>query len=229
MKNSKPRLRLAVFDCDGTLVDSAHSIIACMQTACKNMGHPSPDKADIRRTVGLSVEVAITKIFPDMEINQVLSVREEFHRLFGKLRDLGGVHEPLYPGVNETLSALNDAGWLLGVATGKSSKGLKLTLTNHNLHHHFVTLQTADISIGKPDPDMLLKAIRDTGVEKKRTVMIGDTSFDMHMARNAGTLAIGVTWGYHNVEELFDSGAHGVVKTFSQLPQAIENLLRNNR
>ena len=176
MKNSKPRLRLAVFDCDGTLVDSAHSIIACMQTACKNMGHPLPDKADIRRTVGLSVEVAITKIFPDMEINQVLSVREEFHRLFGKLRDLRGVHEPLYPSVNETLSALNDAGWLLGVATGKSLKGLKLTLKNHNLHHHFVTLQTADISIGKPDPDMLLKAIRDTGVEKKRTVMIGDTS-----------------------------------------------------
>ena len=118
------------------------------------------------------------------------------------------------------------AGWLLGVATGKSSNVLKSTLENQNIDRYFITLQTADLSVGKPDPDMLLKAMRDTGAEKKRTVMIGDTSYDMKMARNAGTSAIGVTWGYHSVEELYDSGAHSVVKTFSQIPLALENLFK---
>jgi phosphoglycolate phosphatase len=124
------------------------------------------------------------------------------------------------------LRALDGAGWLLGVATGKSLSGLKSTLNIHDLHHHFVTLQTADLSIGKPDPDMLHKAMRDTGVDKKRTVMIGDTSFDMEMARNAGTLAIGVTWGYHDVEELLEAGAQGVVANFFQIPRAIADLLK---
>ena len=224
--NHKTALSLAVFDCDGTLVDSAHSIISCMQTACGNLGYPQPKQNEIRRTVGLPVDIAITRLLPDMGTNQVQEVREEFHKLFVMLRESEEVHEPLYSGVEDTLCALKDGGWLLGIATGKSSNGLKSTLNNNNIDHHFVTLQTADLSFGKPDPDMLLKAIRDTGVEKKRTVMIGDTSYDMQMARSAGTLAIGVTWGYHSVEELLGSGAHGVVKTFPQIPQTIDKLLK---
>ena len=115
---------------------------------------------------------------------------------------------------------------MLGVATGKSSRGLKSTLYTHDLQHQFDTLQTADLSNGKPDPEMLLKAISETGVEKERTVMIGDTSYDMEMARNAGTKAVGVTWGYHNIEELLDAGADCTVSTFSQIPQTIDSLLK---
>jgi len=222
-------LRLAVFDCDGTLVDSAHSIICSMQTACSNLGHHLPEPMDIRRTVGLPVEDAITMLFPDMKHDQVWAVREEFRNVYIELRDKGEICEPVYDGVVETLSVLNRAGWLLGIATGKSLRGLENTLSVHNLKPNFVTLQTADLSIGKPDPDMLHKAMRDTGVEKRRTVMIGDTSYDMEMARNAGTLAVGVTWGYHNVEELFAAGALGVVDTFSEIPQVIDNLLKEDR
>ena len=225
-KISNTALRLAVFDCDGTLVDSAHSIISSMQAACRNLGHHQPEPVDIRRTVGLPVEDAVTKLFPDMKHDRVWAVREEFRDVFVKQRDKGEIQEPLYDGVVETLRALDGAGWLLGVATGKSLPGLKSTLNTHDLHHHFVTLQTADLSIGKPDPDMLHKAMREAGVDKKRTVMIGDTSYDMEMARNAGTLAVGVTWGYHDVEELLEAGAQGVVDNFFQLPQAIDNLLK---
>ena len=228
-KNYKLGLRLAVFDCDGTLVDSAHSIITSMQKACKNLGYLQPNKENIRRTVGLPVDEAIGKLFPNLESNRVYAIREEFHKQFLKLRERGAVYEPLYVGVEETLCALKEAGWLLSVATGKSSKGLKSTLDKHNIGCYFATLQTADLSIGKPDPDMLFKAMRDTGVEKKRTVMIGDTSYDMQMARNAGTLAIGVAWGYHSVDELWGSGAHDVVRAFPQIPQVIDKLIKNNK
>jgi phosphoglycolate phosphatase len=226
--SSSAALRLAIFDCDGTLVDSAYSIISFMQVACKNLGFPLPKPIPIRRTVGLPIEDAITILFPHMEKNQVRALGEEFRQVFVKSRDRDKIHEPLYSGVDKTLSALNDAGWLLGVATGKSLRGLESTLSTHDLHHHFATLQTADLSNGKPDPAMLLKAVSDTGVEKERTVMIGDTSFDMEMARNAGTKAIGVTWGYHNVEDLVDAGAHCIVKTFSQIPEVIYNLLKDD-
>jgi phosphoglycolate phosphatase len=197
-----------------------------MQTACRNLGHQPPDPMEIRKTVGLPVDVSVAMLFPNMEQNQVWAVREEFHDVFIKLRDRGEIHEPLYDGVVKTLYALESAGWLLGVATGKSLRGLQSTLSTHKLQPCFVTLQTADLSIGKPDPDMLHKAMRDTGVQKRRTVMIGDTSYDMEMARNAGTLAIGVTWGYHNVEELLAAGAQGIVDTFSEIPQVIDNLLK---
>jgi phosphoglycolate phosphatase len=184
---------------------------------------------DIRRTVGLPVEDAITMLFPDMKHDQVWAVREEFRNVYIELRDKGEIYEPVYDGVIETLSVLDRAGWLLGIATGKSLRGLETTLSVHNLQPNFVTLQTADLSIGKPAPDMLHKAMKDTNVEKRRTVMIGDTSYDMEMARNAGTLAVGVTWGYHNVEELFAAGAQGVVNTFSEIPQVIDNLLKEDK
>ena len=224
--NYKKKSRLAVFDCDGTLVDSAYAIISCMQTACSNLGHLQPKKVDIRRTVGLPLDEAITILLPSIKINQINEVKNEFNKLYAMLKGRNKIHEPLYCGVEETLCSLKKAGWLLGVATGKSSNVLKSTLENQNIDRYFITLQTADLSVGKPDPDMLLKAMRDTGAEKKRTVMIGDTSYDMKMARNAGTSAIGVTWGYHSVEELYDSGAHSVVKTFSQIPLALENLFK---
>ena len=226
--SSNSALRLAVFDCDGTLVDSAHSIITSMQAACRNLGHPEPESADIRQMVGLPLEDAVARLFPDMEHDQVWAVREGFRDVFIKLRDKGEVHEPLYDGVVDTLRILDAAGWLLGVATGKALRGLKSTLDTHDLHDHFVTLQTADLSIGKPDPDMLHKAMSETGVDAKSTVMIGDTSYDMEMARNAGTLAIGVTWGYHDVEELIEAGAQRIVDTYDQLPQAIDDLMKAN-
>lgn len=217
-------LRLAVFDCDGTLVDSAHSIIHCMQAACKHHGLEEPGPEDIRRMVGLPLEEAVQRLFPELNSERVWSVREGYRDVFSGLRELGEVHEPLYDGAEDALDKLETAGWLLGVATGKALVGLINTLGGHSLEDRFVTLQTADKSLGKPHPEMLLKAMSETGVEATATVMIGDTTYDMEMARNAGTYAIGVSWGYHPVEELVQSGAHVVVETYRDLPDALEKL-----
>jgi len=219
-------LRLAVFDCDGTLVDSAHSIVSCMQVACAAHGFGEPTPDDVRAMVGLPLEDAIARLFPDMEPGKVLAVREGYRGAFTELRKKGEVHEPLYHGALDALTVLEDSGWLLGVATGKAMRGLVATLNTHAIEDRFVTLQTADLSHGKPNPDMLYKAMAETGVEASATVMIGDTTFDMEMARNAGTLAIGVAWGYHEVGELTEAGAHRVVNTYDMLPEAIESLVR---
>ncbi|MBT4934646.1 MAG: HAD-IA family hydrolase [Rhodospirillaceae bacterium] len=228
-KESSKALRLAVFDCDGTLVDSAHSIVSCMQTACAAQGFAEPTPEQVRAMVGLPLEDAISRLYPDMESDTVMAVREGYRDVFSNLRQKGEVHEPLYHGTLDALSVLEKAGWLLGVATGKAMRGLVATLKTHDIEERFVTLQTADISHGKPNPDMLYKAMAETGVDASATVMIGDTSFDMEMARNAGTLAIGVSWGYHEVEELTGAGAHRVVETYDQLPGVIESLMGAGR
>lgn len=218
-------LRLAVFDCDGTLVDSAHSIVSCMQAACSNHGFSEPEPESIRRMVGLPLEDAISGLFPQMDKDSVWSVREGYRQVFTDLREKGQVHEPLYQGALDALQILEKAGWLLGVATGKALKGLVSTLGSHDIQDRFVTLQTPDRSPGKPNPDMLYKAMEETGVQASETVMIGDTTYDMEMARNAGTLAVGVSWGYHEIEELTQAGAHQIVHSYDKLPEAIESVL----
>jgi len=174
----------------------------------------------------LPLEDAIARLYPDKDADQVWAVREGYRDVFSRLRETDQVHEPLYKGTLEALSVLEDSGWLLGVATGKSLKGLEATLEGHGVRDRFVTLQTPDKSHGKPNPDMLFKAMAETGANASATVMIGDTTFDMEMARNAGTLAIGVAWGYHEVEELRDFGAHRVIDSYDQLAEAMESLIR---
>ncbi len=221
-------LRLAVFDCDGTLVDSGHSIVACMREACGRFGYEKPTPDDIRRMVGLPLEDAISGLFPSLELEKIWAIRESYREVFTDLREKGEVHEPLYQGALEAIQVLENAGWLLGVATGKALKGLVSTLGGHDIHDRFVTLQTPDRSPGKPNPDMLFKAMEETGTEASSTVMIGDTTYDMEMARNAGTYAVGVSWGYHETEELSEAGAHLIVDTYDMLPEAIESLMGRN-
>ncbi len=134
------------------------------------------------------------------------------------------MREPLYPGVLEALEALEAAGWLMGVATGKSHRGLIATLTGHGLHERFVTLQTADCAASKPDPDMMLRAMDAVGAVPGATVMVGDTTYDMEMARNAGTSAVGVAWGYHDEKHLWAAGAHAVISDFAHLSEAVERV-----
>lgn len=217
--------RLVVFDCDGTLVDSAHSIIHCMQAAFARHGFAEPGPDAIRRMVGLPLEDAIARLHPEMAADTVWSVREGYRDVFIGLRERGEVHEPLYDGAVEALGLLEAAGWLLGVATGKALKGLHSTLGGHGIRERFVTLQTPDHAPGKPHPGMLFNAMAETGAEAGSTVMVGDTTFDMEMARNAGTLAVGVAWGYHAVEELLEAGAHRVVDAYAGLPAVIDELL----
>jgi len=211
------KLRLVIFDCDGTLVDSQKTIVGCFQWAFENLGLDKPEPDAIRRTVGLSIMDGIGRMAPDSDDALRLQIVEGYREAFTRMRQRPDHEEPLYPGVVEVLDGLDAAGYLCGVATGKSLPGLKRTLELHGLLERFVTLQTADLNPGKPNPAMIEAALTQTGADVADTVMIGDTSFDIEMARNAGALAVGVSWGYHPVDELREAGAHGVIESFAEL------------
>jgi phosphoglycolate phosphatase len=177
------RMRLAVFDCDGTLVDSQAAIVAIMGRAFTIEGQPVPSDLAIRRTIGLPLTDAIALLAPDADEAR--------------------------------------AGWMLAVATGKGRRGLIATLTRHDLLERFLSLHTADDGPGKPDPTMLRNAMAFAGAAPEDTVMIGDTSFDMRMAANAGVRGLGVVWGYHPREELMASGAHAIADTYAHLAELL--------
>lgn len=218
------KLRLAVFDCDGTLVDSQHSIIHAMETAFDFHDISAPTAKAVRRIIGLPLEEAIGILAPGTEMSLHSEVATTYKTVFRDLRASGDVHEPLYPGVEAAVSNLEKAGWLLGIATGKAMRGLIATLEPYGLIEYFMTRQTADVALGKPHPDMLEKAMADTGVDAASTVMIGDTTYDMEMARNAGTRSVGVSWGYHASEELHSAGADVVIDGFEVLADTLESL-----
>lgn len=213
-------VKLAVFDCDGTIVDSQHSIMACMAAAFAENGLVSPGIADVRRVVGLPLARAIEVLAP--EDAPITAMAEAYSQHWSQARAQNALSEPLFPGIVEVFEALTAEGWLLGVATGKSMRGLEATLDHHGLASHFVTLQTADRARGKPDPEMLEFAMLETGANPWETVMIGDTTFDMEMARSAGVRAVGVSWGYHAPVELLGSGAHVIAENMADLAQLCE-------
>jgi phosphoglycolate phosphatase len=207
--------RLAIFDCDGTLVDSQANICVAMEECFGEAGLPAPDRAAIRRIVGLSLPQVMQVLAPGQDPE---ALAEGYKRCFQRMRAEGRVEEQLYEGIPEVLATLEAEGWLLGVATGKSDRGLKLVLEHHGLAHHFVTLQTADRHPSKPHPSMIELCMADAGATPASTVMIGDTSYDIQMAHNAGVRAIGVAWGYHDADELLREGADAVAMQPSDLP-----------
>ena len=220
----RPR-RLVVFDWDGTVVDSQANIAAAVAEAWKvlDLG-PAPDRAAVRRVVGLPLAGAFARLLPEAGPAEIAALVQRYRDAFATMRRQVQFHEPMFPGVVAALDALDAAGLQAGVATGKSRRGLDASLAHHDLARRFVTLQTGDTGPGKPHPDMLLRAMAEAGCDAGETVMIGDTSFDMEMARSAGTMAIGVGWGYHEVEELEASGAAHVLESFADLADALSAL-----
>jgi phosphoglycolate phosphatase len=202
--------RLAIFDCDGTLVDSQHNICAAMAHCFAGAGLEPPTSERTRAVVGLSLVEAMRALLPEAAPEDHEALAERYKRSFQGLRAQGLEEEPLYAGIVELIDALDADGWLLGVATGKSDRGLGLCLAHHGLEARFVTLQTADRHPSKPHPAMIEQAIADAGAAPETTMMIGDTSYDMAMARAAGATAIGVAWGYHPPEALRAAGAHHI-------------------
>jgi phosphoglycolate phosphatase len=201
---------LVVFDCDGTLVDSQHSICTAMARAFEDVKLAPPERPAILSVVGLSLPAAMARLLPEAESDFHDHLTERYKQAFHALRRENAVSEPLYPGIGDLVRELDAAGWLLGVATGKSDRGLNLCLTHHGIIDRFVTLQTADRHPSKPHPSMLLTAMAEAGAMPETTVMIGDTSFDIDMGLAAGARTIGVGWGYHLPDELVAAGAHAV-------------------
>lgn len=214
--------RLALFDCDGTLVDSQAAICRAMDECFAAHGLVAPDRHATRRVVGLSLPQAMCALLPDGAPALHDAMAETYKTAFQRHRAEGLVDEPLFDGIVDAIDALDRAGWMLGVATGKSDRGLRLCLERHGLHGRFVTLQTADRHPSKPHPAMLHAAIAEAGAAPETTVMIGDTSFDMMMARSGGAHALGVNWGYHDADELRQAGAAAVVDSAADLTAWME-------
>lgn len=218
-------LRLALFDCDGTLVDSQFAILDAMTSAWAAHGLGEPDPQEVRRMVGLPLVQAVALLLPDLDPDKHVDVAESYKEAFAALRRRGDLHEPLFPGIRDSLDALEAQGVLLGVATGKSRRGLDAVLAHHGLADRFVTLQTSDIGPGKPHPDMVHRALAETGVNFADTVVIGDTTYDIQMARNARVASVGVSWGYHAVAELEAAGADRIVHRGPAVADAVLALL----
>jgi len=214
--------KLAVFDCDGTLVDGQADICDTMEQAFTRAKLAPPSRHDVRRIVGLSLPVAIRQLGPDLDEDQVRHVVEFYKDGYFARRQKGLLHEPLFDGIEALLRDLHAAGWQLAVATGKSDRGLNACLDAHDLRDMFISLQTADRHPSKPHPAMLEAALFEAGVDASAAVMIGDTSFDMVMAEAARVRPIGVAWGYHDVHELSESGAAMVAHTVEQLHSELE-------
>ena len=214
--------RLAVFDCDGTLADGQAAVCTAMAGAFAEVGVPAPPNPAIRRIVGLSLPVAVRHLAPDEAPEVHAQLVDAYRAAFFRAREQGLVAEPLFDGIRELLASLHRKGWQLGVATGKSDRGLKGCLVKHGVFDLFLTLQTADRHPSKPDPAMLVAAMHDAGATPAETVMIGDTAFDMAMARAAGCRALGVAWGYHPAQELTAAGAEAVAETAAELEELID-------
>jgi phosphoglycolate phosphatase len=214
--------RLAIFDCDGTLVDSQANICMAMEHAFEEAGMSPPPRTAIRRTVGLSLVEIMRNLLPDVGEDQHREMAERYRTSYLTLRNNGLEHEPLYDGMAALLSELDENGWLLGVATGKSDRGLERCLDHHGIKGLFVTLQTADRHPSKPHPSMVWQALADAGTAAVNAVMIGDTVYDIHMGKAAGCRTIGVNWGYHPLDELREAGADHLVESMEELKHAIK-------
>jgi phosphoglycolate phosphatase len=208
---------LLLFDCDGTLVDSQHVIVAAMGTAFAQAGRSAPQAEAIRRIIGVSLEPAMASLAPDAPQAEHQRLAELYREAAHALRRPGAVAEPLFEGVQAGLAALAGRGIPLGIATGKGRRGLDVVLEHHGIAPLFATLQTADRHPSKPHPAMALAALAETGARPEATWLIGDTSFDMAMARAAGLRPVGVAWGYHPVESLRAAGAEVVLSRFADL------------
>ncbi len=222
--NSRP-LRLILFDVDGTLVDSQGDIIAAMAHAFERAAQPTPAPAAILGIVGLSLPEAMLRLAPDLPGAMRANMVSWYKDAYMGLRQQTGAAQssPLYPGARAALDGLSATPEnILGVATGKSRRGLDKLLEAHDLTGVFTTLQASDFHPSKPHPAMLHAALSETGIDARNAVMIGDTSFDMEMAAAAGLTGIGVSWGYHPVSAL--GAARHIIDDFSQLPDCLNNI-----
>ncbi|MCH8488972.1 MAG: HAD-IA family hydrolase [Oceanicaulis sp.] len=216
-------LKLAVFDVDGTLVDSREVIQRAMTRAFERAGLGPIAYDQVRTIVGLELSEAVARLAPpDYGAQRVAALTDFYKQAFVEQRAERGFSEPLYHGARETLERLADEGWLLGVATGKARRGLDIVFGHHDLHRYFQTLHTVDGGPRKPHRRMVLVAMAETGVRPEETVVIGDTFSDMAMARAADAHAIGVSWGFHTVDEIAEAAPHAIHHDFAALNAALD-------
>ena len=217
-------LRLALFDYDGTIVDSAIMIVEGAIAAFRICGLPDPDPAKVRENIGKPLAIALDEYMPPGFNVTPNEISEAYRSWYAEQGRLGLQNEPLYPGVVELLEELKSNDWLIGIATNKSRIGLTNGLAKHNLSDMFDITLSTDENIAKPNPAMAIRAMNELGVEKNYCVMIGDTINDIGLGVNAGIVSIGVTWGYNDKNLLLSAGADYLVDDANQLSILMKKL-----
>ena len=214
-------IKLAVFDVDGTLVDSRSSILHAATEAAHAVGIEPPDYNQVRAIVGLSLFEAIVSMLPQHDTATHTAFMQAFQAVFTRRANESEPHETLYDGADDLLRALKSEGWLIGMATGQSRRGVNRCLAGNDWHDLFDVTFCADDGPSKPHPHMLQANLKALGVVPHQAVMIGDTGHDMRMAREADVRAIGVSWGFHTAEELQLAGSHEIVDDFIALRRVL--------
>lgn len=212
---------LAVFDIDGTLVDSRASILQAATDAARDLGLPDPEYDRVRQIVGLSLPHALAVLEPGLNAEELERFTEGFRASFNRLY-ASGHEEPLYPGAMETLRRLHRDGWRLSLATGQNRRGVARNLARAGWAEIFISSHCAEDGPGKPDPAMLHAAMAACGADAASTIMIGDTAHDISMAVAAGALPQGVAWGFHTPQEQIAAGAAHVATDFDDLEAALD-------
>jgi len=212
---------LAIFDIDGTLVDSRASILRAACEAACDLGLPEPEYDRVRRIVGLSLHEALQTLEPDLTDTELADFVAGFQASFRRMHD-EGFEEPMYDGALDHLRRLHSDGWQLALATGQNRRGVTRNLARQGWADLFVSSHCAEDGPGKPDPAMLIAAMRAAGATPQTTVMIGDTAHDMTMAVRADVHPLGVAWGFHTVEEQRAGGAVHVADDFPDLDAALD-------
>jgi phosphoglycolate phosphatase len=204
---------LLVFDWDGTLMDSATTIVASIQAASRDIGADQPSDEAARHIIGLGLNEAIAALFPAMAQADYARLAERY-RVHFMAQDAG---IPLFAGVDEAIRELREDGFLLAVATGKGRRGLDRVLDHTGLRPLFHATRCADESFSKPHPQMLLELMERLGAAPDRTLMIGDTSHDLQMAANAGVPSLGAAYGAHPRKDLLEFSPLACMDNFAEL------------
>lgn len=207
---------LLIFDWDGTVVDSAGQIVAAMRQAIADLGLPPRADEQMSRLIGLGLEDAFSRLYPELNSGDLLAIFAAYRRRFrGRPQNVHGLP---FGGVEQALDALAEAGYELAVATGKSRRGLNESLASLGWAPRFVATRCADETASKPDPMMLGELLLERAIPPEQALMIGDTSYDIEMAVRGGIAAVGVSCGVHQADELLTSGAIAVLPDIASLP-----------
>lgn len=207
---------LVVFDWDGTLMDSQARIVACIQAAFRAVGREPPSREAASDVIGLGLDEAMARLWPGSDEAKRAAVVAQYRREFLETNE---TQSGLFPGARETLERLAAEGYRLAIATGKSRLGLDRALAETGLGDLFLATRCADETFSKPHPQMLLELMDELGVSVGQTLMVGDTEYDLQMARNARVRALAVCYGVHAPERLRAFGPLACVESLAEIPQ----------
>ncbi len=226
--SKKKHLRLALFDFDGTLCDSAEQIGKAIKKAGQDVGLPDIKDEQTRQYIGQGLHHLALKL-----TNNDRDKASEFfdayrHNFRADIESSDIYLSPLFKGAQQAVTSLVEDGWLTGIVTNKGRNGLNHLLQIHGISHLFDITFTVDEKQPKPSPEMAIDAMKECGVELNNTVLVGDTIYDAQCAVNAGITFVGVNWGYNSAEILKQYGARMIVNDFSNLPAILNKIISEN-